>query len=673
MEISMKNLIFLIIIFIMGCGGESSSSPSEVNANLSPTAFAGEDQIVHQQVLVTLTGTGTDSDGTITTFSWQQVAGNTVSLSADNTDIVNFTSLPHNVEETLTFELTVTDDEGASAVDTIFVTVSKPQEISGVVLDYKTNIAIPNATILASYFVEGLSYQLGEALSSSDGSFLISYYQPVIGRINLSADATAYAAHSIIVETIEGAMDVNSNISLLPVYVSQTFDANNDVTINIDEQPAVIISGGSLVREDGVEIKGQVTGKLTIIDASTDTKVMPGDFLSINNANVISPIESFGALTITFVDEEGSKLNLNDGETAQIYIPLSSSQDPVTSQTSIPLFYYDENKGYWIEEGVSTLTELEDGVFAYVGTVSHFTTWNADKRYDRSYVIGCLRDENGARIRGADITINGLDYIGYSYGRSDGNGEFKVAVKPLSLVSVKISYGAIPDTTTITYELDTADVDQETSLLRCSDPDPIGTFSTAELSGNSFNVYFDQLGSIIYHFSANNSGTVADIDDGEFGFSSVIDDSGTLIVTTEYFEDSYTLTSGNSSSGTLDIHIVDFTGEGISDEIGTITKVGENKFTKEAVSAGDFRVTFGSLGYVTYHFFSDGTGTIDDGDGKYECTWLISAGSLVVTTEDDEDTYTLTSGIPSSGTIDIHIVSSDEGILDEIGTIELRQ
>ena len=147
-----------------------------------------------------------------------------------------------------------------------------------------------------------------------------------------------------------------------------------------------------------------------------------------------------------------------------------------------------------------------------------------------------------------------------------------------------------------------------------------------------------------------------------------------LIATTEFFEDSYTLTSGTSSSGTLDIHIEDFGDEGISDETGAITKVGENVFTMEALSAGDFRVTFGALGFLSYHFSSDGSGTIDDGDGVSDCTWSISSGSLIVSTDDFEDTYTLTSGIPSSGTLDIHIVDfTGEGRSDETGTITLQR
>ncbi|WP_114326548.1 hypothetical protein [Candidatus Colwellia aromaticivorans] len=197
--------------------------------------------------------------------------------------------------------------------------------------------------------------------------------------------------------------------------------------------------------------------------------------------------------------------------------------------------------------------------------------------------------------------------------------------------------------------------------------------TTAELVGSSFEVYFDQAeGSLIYHFSSDGACSVADFD-GEFDCTWEVNSSGQLIVTTEDFEDTYTVTSGNSTLGTLSIHIDDIE-EGILNETGKITKVGENIFTHKAVSGGDFRINFNPSGFLAYHFSPDGTGIVQDFDGQFDCTWAInSLGALVVTTEFFVDTYVLTGGIPSSGTLNIHIVDEEEGILDETGTISLHR
>ena len=91
-----------------------------VNANQSPTANAGPDQTVSDadgngSEKVTLSGSGSDPDGTITSYKWEEGAtllGITQSISP---------SLNVGIH-TMTF--TVTDNGGATASDTVIVTVN---------------------------------------------------------------------------------------------------------------------------------------------------------------------------------------------------------------------------------------------------------------------------------------------------------------------------------------------------------------------------------------------------------------------------------------------------------------------------------------------------------------------------------------------------------------------
>ena len=90
----------------------------------APVADAGADQNVAQGAAVTLDGTGsTDAyDGTIDSYAWTQTAGTTqVTLAGAATDTATFTAPA--VSETLTFQLTVTDNDGLTDTDTIDVTV----------------------------------------------------------------------------------------------------------------------------------------------------------------------------------------------------------------------------------------------------------------------------------------------------------------------------------------------------------------------------------------------------------------------------------------------------------------------------------------------------------------------------------------------------------------------
>ncbi|TKF05122.1 glycosyl hydrolase family 18 protein [Vibrio kanaloae] len=93
--------------------------------NRKPTAAAGADQSVEGPASVSLDGSASkDSDGTIASYVWSQVSGTAVTLANGNTAVANFDVVEVTQQETLTFSLTVTDNEGATSTDTVVVTVN---------------------------------------------------------------------------------------------------------------------------------------------------------------------------------------------------------------------------------------------------------------------------------------------------------------------------------------------------------------------------------------------------------------------------------------------------------------------------------------------------------------------------------------------------------------------
>ena len=94
--------------------------------NAPPIADAGTDQFVTVQTptVVTLDGSGTDSDGSITSYNWVQTpSGTAVTLTGADTATPSFTA--PEVTERLTFRLTVIDNEGAADSDDTNVSVAQ--------------------------------------------------------------------------------------------------------------------------------------------------------------------------------------------------------------------------------------------------------------------------------------------------------------------------------------------------------------------------------------------------------------------------------------------------------------------------------------------------------------------------------------------------------------------
>ncbi|MBT6129216.1 MAG: T9SS type A sorting domain-containing protein [Candidatus Marinimicrobia bacterium] len=95
---------------VYGTGGE----------NMAPIANAGSDQTVAFESEVTLDGSASlDPDGSIESYSWEQVYGGAVTLSSNSEAIVTFTAPATG--DSLSFILTVTDEEGATGSATVYV------------------------------------------------------------------------------------------------------------------------------------------------------------------------------------------------------------------------------------------------------------------------------------------------------------------------------------------------------------------------------------------------------------------------------------------------------------------------------------------------------------------------------------------------------------------------
>jgi len=94
--------------------------------NDPPLADAGNNQTIESLQVVTLNGSGTDIDGTIDAYLWQQTNGSPVNLSDSAIANPSFTA-PYVivVYDTLSFDLVVTDNNGADSIaDSVDIEIS---------------------------------------------------------------------------------------------------------------------------------------------------------------------------------------------------------------------------------------------------------------------------------------------------------------------------------------------------------------------------------------------------------------------------------------------------------------------------------------------------------------------------------------------------------------------
>ena len=265
--------------------------------------------------------------------------------------------------------------------------------------------------------VSGATVQIGNSSTDSDinGVFIIKNAQVYEKFAFIKVEKAGFLHGSRSVVPTAGINQVQ--IMLLPQTVTQTVSSGTAATVNLSNGAAVDLSG-AYSNSDGSEYTGDVKVTLHFLNPTDEDmpQQMPGMLLAENLQNEARMLETFGMLAVELRSETGDKLNLSEGTTATLSVPL----DPETlagAPNEIPLWYFDEDNGYWIEEGSATLQGTK-----YVGTVSHFSFWNCDIPVE--YINLCLNisDANNTPLSSIMVSIES-EFNGSGSGVTNNNGE----------------------------------------------------------------------------------------------------------------------------------------------------------------------------------------------------------------------------------------------------------
>jgi hypothetical protein len=199
--------------------------------------------------------------------------------------------------------------------------------------------------------------------TDTNGNFTLTDV-PESTRAVIRVEADNYVDALVIAQVVAGK-SLSASARLMPVAAALNFTANAAVTLKSPNSVAqVTLPANSMVNAaTGVAVTGPATARITAINPALDPDTMPGDYTVSDTVS----LESFGAIKVTLQDASGAKLNLKAGSSAVIRIPLASRS--ASPPASIPLFYFNEDTGRWVEEGSATLSGTAPDQY-YEGTVT---------------------------------------------------------------------------------------------------------------------------------------------------------------------------------------------------------------------------------------------------------------------------------------------------------------
>lgn len=244
---------------LAACGGsDGNPTTTPPPANEAPTASAGDDQSFDAHTEATLAGTGTDSDGTIATYSWTQTDGADVTLEDADAASATFTAPDIDTTEVLSFELTVTDNDGATATDSVEITVAPVVTLSGRAYDgpianATITVTVGDKTYTATADADGV-YTLNIGAIDPDAFITISATggegQEHVELISIAGSfgaLQAAAGDDGVLETSESGSVNVTNLSTAKAVLMIEANGGNDIT-----DDATLVTSESLVSGDDV-------------------------------------------------------------------------------------------------------------------------------------------------------------------------------------------------------------------------------------------------------------------------------------------------------------------------------------------------------------------------------------------------------------------------------------
>lgn len=290
---------------------------------------------------------------------------------------------------TLVFSNCTSSDESSSSNEVLSLGNVIKSNFSGKVVDINKQ-PISNATIVMS----------GKTVTTNAaGQFTINDVSVREHFAYLTVSKSGFLNGSRTLFPHEGIN--NATIMLLPETVVATIQANQSSEVTLPNSTKVTFDG-AFALSSGTAYTGSVKVIMNHLDPA-DANVfdkMPGNLIGTRTNGVISGMETYGMINVELKGANNEKLQLAAGHPATISLPIAANQMD-TAEAKIPLWHFNETSGLWEEQGFAIRENNK-----YVGTVSHFSWWNADWAYEIATLNVLVKNFDDTPVNGVRVTIS---------------------------------------------------------------------------------------------------------------------------------------------------------------------------------------------------------------------------------------------------------------------------
>lgn len=228
------------------------------------------------------------------------------------------------------------------------------------------------------------------------------------------------------------------SVVMVPRILTAVFDSGQGSLVAANDGATIEFPSNAIANADGTPYTGQVEVYAHWIDPSDYVALqsMPGDLRVFNSEEGIGQMSNFGMISVELQTPNGAPLNMLEGSSATVSSPLPADFAAL-AETTIPILTFNEQIGFWEEEGEGSLTNGK-----FVAEVSHFSwTCYAYLFFDSvNFDISVVHYFTLAPLAGAEIAIL-VDGVALTrYGQLDSDGSVSWVVPRNEELSIGIFY-----------------------------------------------------------------------------------------------------------------------------------------------------------------------------------------------------------------------------------------
>jgi len=149
-------------------------------------------------------------------------------------------------------------------------------------------------------------------------------------------------------------------------------------TVQVGDGIVLDFPANAIVDKDGQAFSGAVSvyAQPIMADDPDLSYKMPGDLVGAREDDTRTGMASFGMVAVELRSGSGEVLQVKEGSTVEMKMEVPSSLI-ASAPSTVPMWYFDEESGWWKEEGEATLVGNE-----YVAQLPHFSYWNCDAPFE---------------------------------------------------------------------------------------------------------------------------------------------------------------------------------------------------------------------------------------------------------------------------------------------------